>query len=126
MRYLTYDEYVAIGGELDQAAFERNIDRACAIIDRYTQNRLQAVLTPSDRVRACIRDILELSARDSAISGDIVASRSQSAGGVSESESYVTRSTAETAELAGSIIYDYLASETDDKGTPLLYRGCMA
>lgn len=126
MRYLTYDEYVAIGGEIDQAAFERNIDRACAIIDRFTQNRLQAVITPSDRVRACIRDIVEFVTYNNAIGNDIVASRSQSAGGVSESESYVTRSAAENTELVGNIISDYLSSETDDKGTPLLYRGCMA
>ena len=32
MTYLTYTEYKEIGG-LDEAAFNRNIDRACAMID---------------------------------------------------------------------------------------------
>ena len=54
----------------------------------------------------------------------IVSSRSQSAGGVSESESYVTKTDVELQADIDNMISDYLMAETDDNGTPLLYRGC--
>ena len=41
MQYLTYEEYTEIGGTLDLAAFNRNIDRACGIIDNATHNRIE-------------------------------------------------------------------------------------
>ena len=41
MTYLTYTEYKELGGNIiDEAAFNRNIDRACAMIDNRTQSRL--------------------------------------------------------------------------------------
>ena len=41
MQYLTYEEYTEIGGTLDLTAFNRNIDRACGIIDNTTHNRIE-------------------------------------------------------------------------------------
>ena len=41
MTYLTYEEYSNMGGVLDLTAFNRNIDRACAMIDNRTQSRLE-------------------------------------------------------------------------------------
>ena len=58
-------------------------------------------------------------------SGKAVTSKSQSAGGVSESESYATKTTDEINFEMLNIVYDYLATEKDDYGTPLLYRGAM-
>ena len=37
MQYLDYQEYVSIGGVCDATAFNRNIDRACCMIDIMTQ-----------------------------------------------------------------------------------------
>lgn len=124
MQYLTYEEYVEIGGALDLTAFERNIDRACAIVDSHTQNRLQSVLEASRRVKACVRDLVEYLANNLS-SGKTVTSKSQSAGGVSESESYATKTTDEINAEMLNIVYDYLATEKDDCGTPLMYRGAM-
>lgn len=124
MQYLTYDEYLEIGGVLDLTAFNRNIDRACAFIDVNTQNRLQGVFEVSRRAKACVRDIVECLANN-ASSEKIINSKSQSAGGVSESESYATKSLAEINSEMYSILYDYLVTEKDDNGTPLMYRGCM-
>ena len=124
MQYLTYEEYTEIGGTLDLTAFKRNIDRACGIIDIHTKSRLQSVLEVSQMAKACVRDLVEYLANNLS-SGKAVTSKSQSAGGVSESESYATKTTDEMNGEMLNIVYDYLATETDDCGTPLMYRGAM-
>ncbi len=124
MQYLTYEEYTEIGGTLDLTAFKRNIDRACGFIDLHTQSRLQTVLEVSQRAKACVRDLVEYLANN--VSGaKAVTHKSQSAGGVSESESYATKTTDEINAEMLCIVYDYLISEKDDNGTPLMYRGAM-
>ena len=124
MQYLTYEEYQEIGGTLDLTAFNRNIDRACGFIDLHTQSRLQSVLEVSRMVKACVRDLVEYLANNMS-SGKAVTSKSQSAGGVSESESYATKTSEDINSEMLNIVYDYLATEKDDYGTPLLYRGAM-
>ncbi len=124
MQYLTYEEYTEIGGTLDLTAFKRNIDRACGFIDDNTKNRLQRVKTASQRVKACVRDLVEYLESNIA-NGKTLTSKSQSAGNVSESESYATTTAEDIGGEMGDILRDYLASETDDCGTPLLYRGAI-
>lgn len=124
MQYLTYEEYMEIGGTLDLTAFNRNIDRACGFIDLHTQSRLQSVLGVSWRAKACVRDLVEYLANNLS-SEKAVTSKSQSAGGVSESESYATKTVDDINSDMLNIIYDYLATEKDDCGTPLMYRGAM-
>ena len=124
MTYLTYEEYSNMGGVLDLTAFNRNIDRACGIIDNATHNRVECMAEVPQRAKALCRDLVEYLARYS-ISDMVVSSRSQSAGGVSESESYVTKTDTELQAEIDNMIADYLMSETDDNGTPLLYRGCI-
>ena len=124
MQYLTYEEYTEIGGTLDLTAFKRNIDRACGFIDDNTKNRLQRVKTASQRVKACVRDLVEYLESNIA-NGKTLTSKSQSAGNVSESESYATKTAEDIGGEMGDILRDYLASETDDCGTPLLYRGAI-
>lgn len=124
MRYLTYDEYIDIGGALEKIAFDRVIVRACGVIDLYTQNRMRNIPSLPETVKACIRDLCEHLYNNADTNGKTITSKSQSAGGVSESENYATKSTDETNAEIKYIVYDYLSSETDNHGTPLLYRGC--
>ena len=124
MIYLTYGEYSAMGGICNLTAFDRNIDRACGFVDLHTKSRLQSVLEVSQRAKACVRDLVECLANN--LSGaKAVTSKSQSAGGVSESESYATKTDDEINAAMLNIVYDYLAAETDDNGTPLMYKGAM-
>ena len=123
MIYLTYEGYSNIGGICDMTAFSRNIDRACGIIDNATHNRVECMAEDPQRAKALCRDLVEYLARYST-SDMVVSSRSQSAGGVSESESYVTKTDVELQADIDNMIADYLMAETDDNGTPLLYRGC--
>ena len=124
MIYLTYDEYSTMGGILDLTAFNRNIDRACSIINNATHNRIEGMADVPQRAKALCRDLVEYLVE---INGDkIVRSKSHSAGGLSESESYATKTADDIYGDIQNVLYDYLGNEKDDKGTPLLYRGAMS
>ena len=123
MIYLTYEEYSNIGGICDLTAFNRFSDRAFSIIDNATHNRIDCMAEVPHRAKALCRDLVEYLARNDTTE-IAVTSRSQSAGGVSESESYATKTADDVYGDIQNMIYDYLMAETDDNGTPLLYRGC--
>lgn len=123
MIYLTYTEYKEIGGILDETAFIRNIDRACGIVDNATHNRIECMAKVPQRAKALCRDLVEYLVENNGVK--IVTSKSQSAGGVSESEGYATKTADDVCGDIQNIVYDYLGNETDDKSTPLLYRGCL-
>ena len=123
MIYLTYEEYKEIGGTLDLTAFNRNIDRACGVIDNATHNRIECMAKIPQRVKPLCRDLIEYLVENNF--SKVVTSKSQSAGGVSESESYATKTTDDVYGDIQNIIYDYLGNEVSDNGTPLLYRGAM-
>lgn len=124
MRYIEYQEYLDIGGVLDSTAFNRNIDRACGIIDNATHNRIECMAEVPTQAKALCRDLIEYLATNSNVNEKDVASWSESAGVVSESVSYVSKTKEEMQTDIDGLVYDYLASVTDDNGTPLLYRGC--
>ena len=125
MIYLTYTEYKEIGGTLEETAFNRNIDRACGVIDNATHNRIECMAEVPQRAKALCRDLMEYLARNDTTE-IAVTSRSQSAGGVSESESYATKTADDMYGDIQNMIYDYLLNVTDDNGIPLLYRGAMS
>ena len=123
MTYLTYEEYSNMGGVLDLTAFNRNIDRACAMIDNRTQSRLECFEEIPQIVKVVCADLVDYIATNTVEKA--ITSKSQSAGGVSESESYATKTADDVYGDIQNMIYDYLMAETDDNGTPLLYRGCL-
>ena len=41
MLYLTYEKYKEIGGEQSETAFNKNINRACGVIDNFTAGRIE-------------------------------------------------------------------------------------
>lgn len=122
MQYLTYDEYKEIGGVCDLAAFNRYIVRACGIIDNETHNRLENMLEVPEQVKYCLRDLVEYMTTNMPTDA-AVASRSQSVGGVSESENYNIKGHEELAAEIINLIYDYLLNVKDKHGYSLLYRG---
>lgn len=125
MQYLTYQEYLSLGGICDNTAFDRNITKATAVIDTETHKRVWDMETIPEQVKALCRDLIELYYRNST-SEKVVTSQSQTAGAVSESVSYATATQEDVKQAADNLVYDYLMSVTDDNGTPLLYRGCKA
>ncbi len=123
MQYLTYEEYQNIGGVCDLTAFNRNIDRVCGVIDRATHLRIEKMSNVPTQAKALCRDLIEYMYAN-AITEVKVTSKSQSAGAVSESESYAIKTKEDQANDIDNLIVDYLACVKDDNGTPLLYRGC--
>lgn len=122
MTYLTYEEYSNMGGVLDLTAFNRNIDRACAMIDNRTQSRLECFEEIPQIVKVVCADLVEYIATNTVEKA--ITSKSQSAGGVSESESYATK-TAEDFANDLDRIFEPLAVVKTKNGTSILYRGAM-
>lgn len=123
MAYLKYQEYLTLDGVLDETAFNRNIDRACSVIDAYTFNRIGIMAKTPEIVKPLCRDLVEYYATNSNVNEKDVSSWSQSAGPVSESVSYSEKSSDDIEMDIRNLIFEYLWSVTDDNGTPVLYKG---
>lgn len=124
MQYLTYEEYKEIGGELNETAFLRNIDRACAMIDIRTQSRLEAFESIPQIVKIVCADLVGYIATNE-VEKPFVTSKSQSAGGVSESESYAVKTVNDFANDLDRI-FNPLAVVKTKNGISLLYKGAMS
>lgn len=123
MLYLTFEEYVELGGTLDYTAFTRNIDRACAMIDNRTQSRLKCFKEIPQIVKVVCVDLVDYISTNTV--NKTVTSRSQSAGGVSESESYATK-TAEDYSADLDRIFDPLSVFKTENGISITYQGAMS
>ena len=124
MIYLPYDDYKTMGGTLDLTAFKRNIDRACAMIDIRTQSRLETFEEIPQIVKVVCADLVDYISTNT-VEKPIVTSKSQSAGGVSESEGYATKTTEDFANDLDKI-YEPLALVKTKNGISILYRGAMS
>jgi hypothetical protein len=122
MLYLTYDEYINIGGNsLDLTAFQQNIDRACAMVDGRTKGRLAKFDEIPMLAKVVIRDTVDYISANS-VQKPTISSKSQSAGGVSESESYNVK-TAEDYSADLDRIFEPLSTIFTANGVCLTYRG---
>lgn len=124
MTYLTYEEYSNMGGALDLTAFNRNIDRASAMIDNRTQSRLECFEEIPQIVKVVCVDLVDYIANNS-VDKAVITSKSQSAGGVSESESYATK-TAEDYSADLDRIFEPLSVVKTENGISITYRGAMS
>ena len=124
MQYLTYEEYQEIGGTLDLTAFQRNIERACTMVDLRTQSRLEAFESIPQIVKIVCADLVGYIATNT-VEKPIVSSKSQSAGGVSESESYSVK-TADDYLADLERIFEPLGVVNTANGIRIDYRGAMS
>lgn len=122
MQYISYEEYSEMGGICSKAVFDRNITRVSGIINNNTSCRVEKMKSVPQEIKALCRDLIEY--LDSNMHNKNISSKSQSAGNVSESESYAVKSNEQQMSDIDEMICDYLLSVKDDNGTPLLYRGC--
>lgn len=121
--YIDRTYYKANGGtEMDDAAFSRNEYRARKIVDRLTQNRVTKMKNVPEAVQRLMVELVTLEATQGAEALDNQPVSSFSNDGYSET--YAQPLTAEMVkQLEMDLVVDYLAEETDDNGTPLLYLG---
>ena len=121
--YIDKTYYVENGGtEMDDAAFSRNEYRSRKILDRVTQNRITKMDQTQEAVKRLMVELITLEATQGAAILDNKPVTSFSNDGYSET--YAQPLTTEMVrQLEMDLIVDYLAEETDDSGTPLLYMG---
>ena len=121
MQYITdYEEYQEIGGVLDATAFDRFYLRANNIVNIATHFRIKEEnIEAVNAAKYAERDIIEHIAQNNGVE---VTSRSQTVGGISESESYKTKDREEQEMDIEQILFDYLGGLVTN-GIPLLYRG---
>lgn len=121
--YIEIGYYLENGGtEMDKAAFSRNEYRARKIVDRLTQNRVAKMQNVPEAVKRLMVELVTLEATQGAAALDNQPVSSFSNDGYSET--YAQPLTAEMVkQLEMDLVVDYLAEETDDTGTPLLYLG---
>lgn len=133
--YLTYAEYQAMGGTLDEATFNDYNFEATAKINWYTFNRLKNDTNIPEEVKRCayrliklIEDMNNAMATDGtsgSSTGAVAGIASQSNDGVSIS--YNTLSAKDMLESAQAqveaTIKQYLTYVTNELGKKVLYRG---
>ena len=124
MTYLTYEEYQQLGGGmLEIAAFNRNIERACGMIDNRTQSRLECFEEIPQIVKVVCADLIDYISTNTV--EKTITSKSQSAGGVSESESYAVKTADDFANDLDRI-FEPLAVVKTENGISILYKGAMS
>lgn len=123
-QYLTYDEYISLGGALEETPFNILELEARKNIDKYTFGRLQNLESQINEVKVCeYRLINALNTYEAyenqskGISSENTDGYSVSYGGATESISK-----AKINEIKG-IIKTYLAECKLEDGTPYLYVG---
>ena len=117
-QYLTYDEYKALGGLLDQTPFNLLEFEARKEIDKYTFNRLVNLETQNQEVKLCIYSLIEqISSNKANLNG--VASESTDGYSIS----YTSQNNAEISQKTQNTIETYLINCKLADGTPYLYRG---
>ena len=121
--YLTYSEYAAYGGELEQADFERAEYAAERAVRNYTFNRIDNMQTIPEAVKRLLYELVTVNANTANIRTAENAVRSFNTDGYSESYGSSVSSYADVETQTGDLIRQDLLSELDDSGVPLLYCG---
>ena len=133
--YLSYREYKAFGGNLDETTFNEFSFEAESIVDYYTFNRLKTDTIISEPVKRLIYALIDIAQKKEATLG-LGVSASSSAG----NDVYITRQandgvdTTYNSMSASSLyqlckqetsraVYRYLAQVVNQAGRKVLYRG---
>ena len=139
VKYLTYDEYLDMGGELDETLFDSLSLDAQAYIDWHTFNRLWKEEWRTEdimeRVKICMFQLIKLlEVKSSVIAPDV-----SSTGGINVNAQLMSQAndgvSATYAVLSGNALYEKTKEEIDDTikrylnglmnsmGRSILYRG---
>ena len=123
-QYLTYEEYKALGGTLDQTPFKVLEYEARQSIDRYTFGRLKDFKEQNQEVKMCIYSLINMMNSYKLLEEQNKGIASENTDGYSVSYITPSKSVVESknSEIKG-IIKEYLADCKLEDGTPYLYRG---
>lgn len=124
MAYLTYEEYVALGGDLSETAFPAAEMRARKQIDKLTASRIAAMANVPEEVKLAMMELIKSNAAasvDTLTENPLVQSFNND--GYSESYGAGADQLAVIQSSASAAVSDLLYGVLDDNGVPLLYRG---
>lgn len=134
--YLTYDEYLAFGGTVEETAFDNLEFEARTVIDWWTYNRLQNEEEYPEAVKRCMFKLInliiakqqaQLPKNNEAVDGEVIENGiiQQSNDGVSTTYNVMSASetVAQSDEDIKSTIRMYLQNVRNSLGRKVLYRG---
>lgn len=133
--YLSYDEYKAYGGKLDETTYNEFAFEAESIVDYYTFNRLKNDTVISEPVKRLVFALIDIAQKREATLGLGVSSSNSNAGDV-----YITRQANDGVDttynsMSASSLYQlckqetsravkrYLAQVVNQAGQKVLYKG---
>lgn len=130
-QYLTYDEYIELGGTLTNLPFSLLEFNARKCIDKYTFGRLINLEEQSQETKLCEYELIKIlgnydtsNESNNEISKNIA---SESIDGYSISYANTLNNASQVEQGKDleirNVIYTYLANSKLDDGTPYLYRG---
>lgn len=120
--YLTYEEYKQLGGTLVESDFTLAEFKARKRIDSLTLSRVQHMQSVPQAVKLCCMALITVENKAGFEAQAITPTvASFNTDGYSQTFSHI--SAEETSAGLNGIVRQYLYGETDDNGTPLLYRG---
>ena len=123
-QYLTYAQYTAWGGTLNEQAFNLAEIKARSRIDAMTQGRVARMASVPEKVQAAMMEIIQVDSTYSAgAQAAAPVAASFSTDGYSESYGSAESRTAAIEKQLTASIETLLDGVTDDEGTPLLYAG---
>ena len=123
-QYLTYDEYIGLGGTLEETPFTIIEAEARYRLDDYTHNRLKQLKEQPNEVKLCMFALInDLEAYNgTGRSGKNIISESIDGYSVNYGQISKEKINTQAAEIK-SIIEGYLGSLVMPDGTPYLYMG---
>lgn len=124
MGYLTYEEYQGYGGDLPETDFTLFEFRARKRIDYWTDCRVQNMASVPEAVKLCMMQVIKFDEKfgtDAQADNPVVSSFNTD--GYSENYGSASEQAATASASMYSAVKSLLYGETDDHGTPLLYRG---
>lgn len=125
--YLTYDEYVKMGGSISREAYPRIEAKARAVLDKYTYSRVADEATVRESVKYCMYDLANAINADEMLGATTYGREISSMSNDGVSVSFVSGSASSGAKNGfvryASIVRVWLSDEYTSDGVPLLYAG---
>ena len=129
MEHLTYEEYVRLGGSVDDERFSMLEARANRLVDTLTHGRLASETPLRTNVKYCMMQLIDAAAADAAIgdgTGREVSAMSNDGVSVTFASSGTTAFGGSAASRNARIVREWLDGETTESGVMLLYAGVDA
>ena len=123
-QYLTYTDYITLGGTLDQTPFDLLEFEVRKKIDKYTQGRLKELDSQVQEVKLLVLKLIELVGSYNKSEMEHRGISSENTDGYSVEYSNITTDTIKSkSNEIKRIISEYLSECKLDDGTPYLYCG---